>query len=154
METTTFQDTFTNYNAHFKSVDDDWNPDEASCYTLINDQWTLVEQAGNPYELLHNFVYHGLDGTSAMTMHGWGAPLTENDNLTETRPSQHPERRRCRVHIAMIQGEWETAVVFSDKADQLDYMGEQGIGGIADEIHILKEQFKFANQLDEFNKDL
>lgn len=154
MDTATFQDTFTNYNTHYKSIDDDWNPDEASCFTLINDQWALVEMEPNPYELLQKFVYHGLNGTSAMTMHGWGAPLTSEDDLSETRPSQHPARRRCRVHIVMMKGEWETAVVFGDSPDDLDYMGEQGIGGIADEIQILKEQFAFANELDEYNKDL
>lgn len=154
METATFKQVFDNYDTHYKSVDNDWNPAEASCFTLINDEWALVDTEANPYELLEQFVYHGFDGTSALTMHGWAAPLSTDDDLSEVRPSQHIARRRCRIHIIMNKKEWQCAVAFSDMPDELDHMGEQGVGGVADAISLYLEQIEFGREIDQFNQSL
>ena len=105
-----------------------WDHD-ALVFTRINGTWVVAAEALSPYDILSELVYHGMDGVSVMTMHGWAAPT----DGTEGRPSEHPSKRRMRLYILMHQGALHTAIAWQDTAE-FEVMTEAGAGALADAI--------------------
>jgi hypothetical protein len=105
-----------------------WDHD-ALVFTRINGTWVVAAEDPSPYDLLVPFVYHGMDGVSMLTMHGWAAP---NDD-TSDRPSLHPGKRRMRLYIQMNQGVCHCAIAWQD-TDEFEIMHEPGAGALADAI--------------------
>lgn len=105
-----------------------WDHD-ALVFTRINGTWVVAAEAKSPYDILAEFVYHGMDGMSVLTMHGWAAPLDDTDG----RPSEHPAKRRMRLYILMYQGACHTAIAWQDTAE-FEVMNEPGAGALAEAI--------------------
>jgi hypothetical protein len=105
-----------------------WNHD-AIVFTRINGTWVVAAEDPSPYDLIEPFVYHGMDGVSMLTMHGWAAP---NDDTGE-RPSLHPNARRMRLYIQMNKGVCHCAVAWQD-TDEFEIMNDPGAGALADAI--------------------
>ena len=103
--------------------------DDALAFTCINGTWTVAAEAKSPYDILAEFVYHGMDGMSVLTMHGYAAPLDDHDG----RPSEHPDKRRMRLYILMHQGACHTAIAWQDTAE-FEVMNEPGAGALAEAI--------------------
>ena len=105
-----------------------WDHD-ALVFTRINGTWVVAAEALSPYDILPELVYHGMDGLSIMTMHGWAAPQDNSGG----RPSLHPNARRMRLYILMHQGALHTAIAWQDTAE-FEVMTEAGAGALADAI--------------------
>jgi hypothetical protein len=105
-----------------------WDHD-ALVFTRINGTWVVAAEDLSPYDLLAPFVYHGMDGVSMLTMHGWAAGLNDSD----VPPSQRPDKRRMRLYIQMNQGVCHCAVAWQD-TDEFEIMHEPGAGALADAI--------------------
>ena len=105
-----------------------WDHD-ALVFTRINNTWVVAAEALSPYDILAEFVYHGMDGVSMLTMHGWAAPQDNSGG----RPSLHPDARRMRLYIQMNQGALHTAIAWQD-TDEFEVMTEAGAGALADAI--------------------
>ena len=105
-----------------------WDHD-ALVFTRINGTWVVAAEALSPYDILPELVYHGMDGVSIMTMHGWAAALNDSD----VPPSQRADKRRMRLYILMHQGALHTAIAWQDTAE-FEVMTEAGAGALADAI--------------------
>jgi hypothetical protein len=105
-----------------------WDHD-AIVFTRINGTWVVAAEDLSPYDILAPFVYHGMDGVSMLTMHGWAAPSDD----TGGRPSLHPDARRMRLYIQMNQGVCHCAVAWQD-TDEFEVMPDPGAGALADAI--------------------
>ena len=105
-----------------------WDHD-ALVFTRINSTWVVAAEALSPYDILPELVYHGMDGVSIMTMHGWAAPLDD----TDVPPSKRADKRRMRLYILMQEGTCHTAIAWQDTAE-FEIMNEPGAGALADAI--------------------
>ena len=103
--------------------------DDALAFTCINGTWTVAAEAKSPYDILAEFVYHGMDGMSVLTMHGYAAPLDDSD----VPPSKRADKRRMRLYILMHQGACHTAIAWQDTAE-FEVMNEPGAGALAEAI--------------------
>ena len=140
METVTvegiFAEFFNFYEEHLS-----WDND-AVVSTRVNGTWVVADEDMSPYDILVPFVYHGMDGMSVLTMHGYAAPLDDHDG----RPSEHPAKRRMRLYILMHQGACHTAIAWQD-TDDFEVMNEPGAGMLADAIN--QVAFVYAQSLAE-----
>ena len=105
-----------------------WDHD-ALVFTRINGTWVIAAEALSPYDILSELVYHGMDGVSIMTMHGWAAALDNSD----VPPSKRADKRRMRLYILMHQGALHTAIAWQDTAE-FEVMNEPGAGALAEAI--------------------
>ena len=105
-----------------------WDHD-ALAFTRINGTWVVAAEALSPYDILSEFVYHGMDGVSMLTMHGWAAALDDSN----VPPSQRADKRRMRLYILMHQGALHTAIAWQDTAE-FEVMHEPGAGALAEAI--------------------
>lgn len=108
-----------------------WDND-AVVMTCINDTWVTAAEGADPYDLLPPFVYHGMDGQSVLTMHGWAAPTDEIDG-EHVRPSQHAAKRRMRMYIMMFQSDCRIAIEWQDTGIK-EIMNDNGAGPLANAI--------------------
>ena len=127
METITvegiFAEFFDFYEEHLS-----WDND-AVVSTRVNGTWVVADEDMSPYDILVPFVYHGMDGVSMLTMHGWAAPT----DGVEGRPSEHPSKRRMRMYIMMNCGVCRVAIKWHD-TDVVEIMNDNGAGALADAI--------------------
>ena len=122
------KDIFTEFNPVYDH-EHSWDHD-ALVFTRINGTWVVAAEGNSPYDLVAPFVYHGMDGLSMLTMHGWAAPKDDTDG----RPSEHPAKRRMRLYIQMNVGVCHTAILWQD-SDDFEIMDEPGAGALADAIN-------------------
>ena len=128
-----------------------WDHD-ALVFTRINGTWVVAAEAKSPYDILAEFVYHGMDGVSIMTMHGWAAPMDD----TDVPPSKRADKRRMRLYILMHQGALHTAITWQD-TDEFEVMTEAGAGALADaisQVMFVYTQNLLEDKLDGMNQDV
>lgn len=80
--------------------------------------YTLLKQHADTYDLLEEpsstALVSAFDGFGIMVA-GWAAPITENEDENEIRPSQHPEKIRVRLFTYMdAEGIVQSSIRFSD----------------------------------------
>lgn len=75
----------------------------------------LIDQSQDAYELIKNNTGTIRKHPLAITTLGWAAPLSDNNENNETPPSQHPERRRVSLFIAVNKtGQMASVLRFQD----------------------------------------
>jgi hypothetical protein len=128
-----------------------WDHD-ALAFTRINGTWVVAAEDQSPYDLIVPFVYHGMDGVSMLTMHGWAAGLDDSN----VPPSQRPDKRRMRLYILMQEGTCHTAIAWQDTAE-FEIMNEPGAGALADaiaQVAFVYTQSLLEDKLDGMNQDV
>ena len=111
--------------------------DMARLYAIPKNQnqEIFLAMAENPYELMmtHSRPADTIGGCLVVT--GWASPLESASDTPpnqEIRPSEHPQRQRVRVCVAICEDEIATVMRTSDQPDDAKQMSERGMGGIPD----------------------
>ena len=92
----------------------------------------LIDHAGDVYELLERNTATG-PNPMALTTCGWAAPIDNNpDNL---QPSQHPQRRRVNLFIAVNQaGQMASVLRFKDTPNETTTDDGEARGALAEAL--------------------
>lgn len=85
----------------------------------------LIDKGQDVYELIENNTGTIRSCPLVLTTLGWAAPLAETDDDNETPPSQHPNRRRVSLFIAVNKtGQMASVLRFSDTNETTPDDGE------------------------------
>jgi hypothetical protein len=95
--------------------------------------FTLLSTGEDPYELMDDFAEIGMSGASILSLRGWAAPITDDEE--PIRPSLHEDRVRVLLHI-YLDGSTEKAVVCMHRQGaELEVMDDgEGTGALRDAI--------------------
>lgn len=115
---------------------------DAEVWQHDEDGWQKTPfTSSDPYSLIMPFAYMGYNGESGLVMYGWAAPIDEVSE--DTKPSQHPGRRRLRVVVQLIGTDIRCVLHFEDK-DDYEIIDESGAGmlaeAVADALEVVKAQ--------------
>lgn len=115
---------------------------DAEVWQYDEDGWQKTPfTSSDPYDVIMPFAYIGYNGESAMVVYGWAAPIDEVSE--DTKPSQHPGRRRLRVVVQLIGTDIRCVLHFEDK-DDYEIIDESGAGmlaeAVAEALEVVKAQ--------------
>lgn len=92
--------------------------EHSDVYEMLDDTFNAV--------LLFDSGYNGF----AVVTCGWAAPIRKGDDADEIAPSQHPERRRCRLMTMMHNGKMGSSIRFTDE-ESVTYDEGNAMGSLA-----------------------
>jgi hypothetical protein len=94
--------------------------------------FTLLSTGENPYELMDDFVEIGMSGASILSLRGWAAPITDDEESVP--PSLHEDRIRVILHIYLDGSTEKPVVCMHRQGVELEVMDEDGTGALRDAI--------------------
>ena len=134
----------------YNSQEIDRNEDKAKAYGLTHDGEKIVakmiREDVDIYDLIDHLDDDKLVANTAFDYftfitHGWAAPLNK-DGEVDGAPSQHPQKRRVRLIVAVKpedNNEVASIIQFSDEPDDLIFDYGTATGSLADAVSSLFE---------------
>lgn len=92
----------------------------------------LVDQDVDPYRLLRRTRHHRPVAAACLVATGWCAPFSFDDDICATAPSDHPQRRRVRLSIAISAAGIASVLRHDDDPDAALVLGNRGMGDLPD----------------------
>jgi len=113
--------------------------DQARLY-VANDDGTLMnfavlDEDENPYRLLMRTRHHQPLHAGCLVVTGWCAPMSNGEpaaRVDNVRPSEHPERQRVRVSVAITKDGIASVMRQSDDPHTVCEMPTRGVGDLPD----------------------
>lgn len=118
-----------------------WETNPATVWACTDDTFSVVNECLDPYELITDFVRHGISGKSVLALSGWGAPLNDDGELDAEKPSVHPDRIRIVLFLHMDNLAIDVTMNFQD--GRIEHTeGMPGSGALAEAIALAIEETK------------
>lgn len=94
----------------------------------------FLDEDENPYRLLIRTRHHQAVRAGCLVVTGWCAPLDGPDGPgpDDVRPSEHPQRQRVRVCVAITDAGIATVMRRSSDPDQVQHLPDRGTGDLPD----------------------
>ena len=102
----------------------------------------VLDQDENPYRLLMRTRHHPPVRAGCLVVTGWCAPLSDGtmgenddsmmDRYHDIRPSEHPERQRVRVSVAVTEEGIASVMRQSDEPQMVRDLPTRGAGDLPD----------------------
>jgi hypothetical protein len=112
---------------------------QARLYVADNDetltQFAVLDEDENPYRLLMRTRHHRPLGAGCLVVTGWCAPMSDDEQVALAdivRPSEHPERQRVRVSVAITKDGIASVMRQSDDPHKVCEMPARGAGDLPD----------------------
>ena len=96
------------------------------------DDIVLLDQDENPYRLLRRTRHHLPIVAGCLVATGWCAPFCLDDEVDARPPSEHPQRQRVRLTVAVTDSGIASVMRQGDRPDVVHSLPSRGMGDLPD----------------------
>lgn len=99
------------------------------------DCFAVLDEDENPYRLLMRTRHHQPVRAGCLVVTGWCAPMSESERTPSPgtlRPSEHPDRQRVRVSVAITEEGIASVMRQSEDPQLVREMPARGVGDLPD----------------------
>ena len=129
---------FVNFNDLYFQTYEGWGEAPATVWDMQTDEIMtvpeVIAEGDNPYQLMDEFAVFGVTREAILAVRGWAAPIDDEGQDNDTRPSLHPKKMRIVMYLHLKNGSDTLTVAVSQEGKDLMVMNEAGVGAMADAI--------------------
>ncbi len=129
---------FVNFNDLYFQTYEGWGEAPATVWDMQTDEIMtvpeVIAEGDNPYKLMDEFAVFGVTREAILAVRGWAAPIDDEGQDNDTRPSLHPKKMRVVMYLHLKNGSDTLTVAVSQEGKDLMVMDEAGVGAMADAI--------------------
>jgi hypothetical protein len=129
---------FVNFNDLYFQTYEGWGEAPATVWDMQTDEIMtvpeVIAEGDDPYKLMDEFAVFGVTREAILAVRGWAAPIDDEGQDNDTRPSLHPKKMRIVMYLHLKNGSDTLTVAVSQEGKDLMVMDEAGVGAMADAI--------------------